>query len=715
MILDRLVREARAGDALAARSLLSEAERRGDPQLEAEARAALGDVEGLLDLAMRAWHQDDDALAQICARGLGFAFDGASREVLAALHAAAVGRRRSRILGRREMLSALAAARRAPDGWVVHAATREVRSGEQVMLALVVHDAASARLAVGLDWCTRRGLRDLRYTRWAFAGYGEGDARQDEALRLRWARSVEAVPGRTRDAVAVVAALPLEQRASTPEVALLPWLEALEQLLCCEPAGEVWQALVTLLAAWPGGVDRALAGEITARLDARWPDALRCYRLPALATNPRDARRIARHQEVAHSLTGSSAACAWPVARGLYVASSLASLPSGLPAEVFEAVRMVEVDDPAVGEVGAAVDAAAGLVCESSQLAGARGLGISERSPVLEPMLRHSPEWLGQLESLRLHLSDVGRSELAARLLESAPRVRSLELRSLRHRRLTPREVAAVGSLGALTSLVLADCEADLTLLLSSLAAAGARLSRLEVRVSNSRSFLEVYPQLARADGVESLEQLTVWGPQTKAGVALARLCERIERLRELTVCWTRFVVGGALEAMLRAAGLASLESLCLDHTALGPQEARALASMTPPAGLRRLSLRRCGIGGAGLLALSEAGWLEGLEVLDLTDCGLTGGPLASWLRSPRAPCGLRELWLGGNELGANGARALAEWPGGATLARLQVGNVGRAGVTALEHAPHLRAWLDGSSSGLRRPAWEALSCAPRR
>ena len=111
------------------------------------------------------------------------------------------------------------------------------------------------------------------------------------------------------------------------------------------------------------------------------------------------------------------------------------------------------------------------------------------------------------------------------------------------------------------------------------------------------------------------------------------------------------------------------LESLTLSGTRPGAAGVARLAA-APFARLTALDLRHCGIGDAGLRELLRAALARNLQEFDLGHCKL--GPtsartLAGWdgLRS------VRDLRLDGNNLTADGLRALGASPHAVSLAAL--------------------------------------------
>jgi uncharacterized protein (TIGR02996 family) len=174
----------------------------------------------------------------------------------------------------------------------------------------------------------------------------------------------------------------------------------------------------------------------------------------------------------------------------------------------------------------------------------------------------------------------------------------------------------------------------------------------------------------------------------------------------------------GLLDEVCASGLLLRLRSLHLDDPRLTPDDVSALTRCSDLNGLTRLGMGRCHIGSAGVITLASAAWLVGLDVLYLlgNDIRLDGARalaavpfrglkyvnlqsnavgdhgVALLLRSPHLPTHLVELNLAYNQLGPAGARALADCVRLRCLRRLELMNnyLGDEGATALLGAPHL-------------------------
>jgi uncharacterized protein (TIGR02996 family) len=120
-------------------------------------------------------------------------------------------------------------------------------------------------------------------------------------------------------------------------------------------------------------------------------------------------------------------------------------------------------------------------------------------------------------------------------------------------------------------------------------------------------------------------------------------------QLRELDLSGNPCVVGEAWAALVQGPGLAGLEALTLDGSRIGTEVLDVLVSSPHLKNVRRFGLS------AGASRVPEALGPEGVRVV----CG------------PGALPGLRELNLEGQEVGAEGLRTLAAWPGLHQLTRL--------------------------------------------
>jgi uncharacterized protein (TIGR02996 family) len=171
---------------------------------------------------------------------------------------------------------------------------------------------------------------------------------------------------------------------------------------------------------------------------------------------------------------------------------------------------------------------------------------------------------------------------------------------------------------------------------------------------------------------------------------------------------------------------------------ATGTRGAHVVAD-APLTELRRLELQRSNYGDAGVAALTQSKYLTQLVTLDLSNTGITNGALralAEWpglasvralnlgenreitarglvtlLKSPH----LRPIHIGlrGTTVGDEGAKATAAWPGLANLIDLDLTGSGLsdAGLIALADSPHWRdiRYLKVSGNGAIGPAGRRL------
>jgi uncharacterized protein (TIGR02996 family) len=148
---------------------------------------------------------------------------------------------------------------------------------------------------------------------------------------------------------------------------------------------------------------------------------------------------------------------------------------------------------------------------------------------------------------------------------------------------------------------------------------------------------------------------------------------------------------------------------LNLSYNGLTATTLKALLGGGPPPQLVTLNLFRNNmLEEGGMAVLARSGWLNRLSFLDLGLCSL-GDRGAQALASTTGPLSLRELSLANNEIGPEGARALAESPLLGQLRTLELpfnGGLGDKGVIALASSPHLthlqRLNLDGCNLGPR-------------
>ena len=89
--------------------------------------------------------------------------------------------------------------------------------------------------------------------------------------------------------------------------------------------------------------------------------------------------------------------------------------------------------------------------------------------------------------------------------------------------------------------------------------------------------------------------------------------------LELLELTYNRDLTHAGIEALADSQRLATLTSLWLRQTSIGPDGARALARSPHAAGLRSLNLLECHVGDEGAKALLDSPHLAGLTELQLS------------------------------------------------------------------------------------------------
>ena len=149
--------------------------------------------------------------------------------------------------------------------------------------------------------------------------------------------------------------------------------------------------------------------------------------------------------------------------------------------------------------------------------------------------------------------------------------------------------------------------------------------------------------------------------------------------------------------ALAASPHLARLRRLELGGNRVGPGGAEALAASERLAALRELGLAGNAVGGPRLQSVARPADLLRVPVLDLSDNGLTPPAVRLILAPPTGPLApdpirLERLDLAQNDLGNDGARAVASCGGlaGVRVLRLAGCGIGDEGARALADSPHL-------------------------
>jgi uncharacterized protein (TIGR02996 family) len=169
------------------------------------------------------------------------------------------------------------------------------------------------------------------------------------------------------------------------------------------------------------------------------------------------------------------------------------------------------------------------------------------------------------------------------------------------------------------------------------------------------------------------------------------------------------------VETLAKADWAPAIKHLNLKNQHINVGGVHAIAASRRLKGLRRLKLHNCRVGLGGVRALAESSSLSNLTTLDLRRNRLTDSAVRV-LASSNLPA-LTELYLGMNEIGPEGARTLANWPGLARLRLLHLYSnpIGDDGVCALAGSPHVaNLWrLDVTYTGMGDRGTRALSESP--
>jgi hypothetical protein len=169
------------------------------------------------------------------------------------------------------------------------------------------------------------------------------------------------------------------------------------------------------------------------------------------------------------------------------------------------------------------------------------------------------------------------------------------------------------------------------------------------------------------------------------------------------------------VRALLRSAYLGRLTGLILRFGKVEDTDAAALAATPTLAGLQVLDLYGCGLGPAGVQSLAASPHLAGLRDLVLGGNEEVGDEGADALASPDTQLThLTSLHLSFAGVSDTGAQALAVSPALAGLRSLDLGynEIGASGARALADSPHLRSLMHLGLRGnpISRRARQTLS-----
>jgi uncharacterized protein (TIGR02996 family) len=318
----------------------------------------------------------------------------------------------------------------------------------------------------------------------------------------------------------------------------------------------------------------------------------------------------------------------------------------------------------------------------------------------------------------RLHLGSNFLDDSAVLGLAGLPSPLALEWLDLANHRPQAHGMRALLAKGRLANLKhLGLAYADISSAMAALVAPGALPNLTSLDGGGHWLTREAVALLGRSELLGRLTSLSLdstnidsWGLQALVGHG------RVSRLRHLDLSYDQLDDPAALDA-LGSAPLDSLRSLELLSAGVSVAGLRVLAASPRLAGLRSLTLSGQELGDDGARALAQSPYLN-LTHLALEGAGIGPDGAAALAASPRLSR-LRVLNLDRNPLGPEGARALASSPYLGNLYHLSLGttDLGDDGVRALAtpvnlgNLRHLNLWLYHSpdNSALRE-----LACSPR-
>jgi hypothetical protein len=751
--LERLLHLAQLGDAAAADRLWTEAQRRGDRALCAEAAVASGDPARAAEVASTYWAAADWAsFTAFCQRmGLNINADWAAQvqSMLKEAHSA----RRARLLSPVHVLQCAFAARWAPpsapnlpvltpaidpadptcgaftltlarrDGEVamasIHGGVKKLSMGSpQTTFCLAVFDPSCARLTLSVK--TVSAASPSPSTGWPDEVRPWKRNLLDNLPKLAtWAAraALDRVQASICDAAPAAQATYAAASAAPAQANLLDELDA---LLRAAPSPQSFKAVVALFDDWPAADLARLRADALphalAALAARWPDDARVLtrkqftRLKRHPSKRRPSDDLYRHLDLADATADDALALsAWPLS-GQLTHLSLGLRDSAPLAPLVEA--------------RAALTTLHTLTLTSAAHYPYAVIDVGA--------LLSSPPWPA-LKSLRLGL-------VSAQL--GAPSALSL---------LDGVEVFDVEHLSPYRSYRRAPAEESQRAAASR--ASLAPLSRAPLSALRSLSMFDHFAleAIARNPALPQLRRLHIRGDASELVTTLGALCVhptlRLHALR----CDGFSPLLGHLRALLTGAVGADLRDLSLTLSCRGDALCdllKALPQLTAltlsaPRGSSRLGLREeqnimtdagllalaarppsledlilpghC-ITSAGVTALASSPAVARLKALDLTNNRLDAAACAALGASPHLGA-LRTLNLSFNAIGSDGLRALAMSPhlNSLEVLSLERCEVGVEGVQALVASPHLPALreLTLSQNPLTNRAAELLAAHP--
>lgn len=445
---------------------------------------------------------------------------------------------------------------------------------------------------------------------------------------------------RPRSAAQVCAQLAHIESSLSPTDA--PGALALIEALCAVPGEGAWWALCRYLSEAP---DRERLVEAADALLASWPDALRLAPVAWWEA----VRRGENH-------------ALWPLARALDLSRRELSDDDVHDLAECQAASSLARLSLAGNGLG---DSAAALVAASPHLRGLTALDFSHNRLTSDgaTAIATSPH-LARIEELSLAANGLGTRGTAA-IAESGLRLRALDLSDNDVRAEGAALIAGSPALGSLAVL---------------------RLSRNGIGSDGAGA-------LAVSRTLTSLAELDLAGNGIGPGGAAAlALCTNVTRLRVLRLAANALGRQG-IELLVASNRFVALEELDVAANQIGASGAMALSASPFARRVKVLEVADNQLGDAGVAALLGAPHFAGLRSLGLARNDVTA---AGMMLVTGAPPELERLDLGGNDVGAAGARALAQAIERSRISTLDVSHCGLDG-------DGLAAILDGSAGRITR------------